>query len=555
MIPVTWLDPVFGSVLAGKLFAVAALAVAFAGASRLASGVPLPLRWAAGAIYAAGPFATTRLAVGHLFVLASMAVLPFALPTLLRPTRDLRRTWLWSTALALTGVLGGVFAVALVAAGSVRRGRRGLVATAVGVAAQAPWLVPGALVYAQGSQIASASPFRPDADGVDGFLALASGHGFWQDGFQVGWGSPLVGAGAAVGIGALAWFGHRRLRHDLPRLATVALACLGVVVASAIDALDPLTDALFRLPGGGAVREVQRILPLFLVWAAPAAAVGAHELGARKRRRGSDLSRVAAVVIGLVLLAPGTWGAGGRIDPVPLPDDWVDVREIVRDRPGTVVALPWFQYLDLDVAGGRRVLNPLPLWLGGDVIAASDPRIPGLEEVRERNDPREEAVAALVAANLGGVAVSGSLAELGVRWVVVLDDGGLVRGRRYGELHTEALVEDPGLRRIVDGDTIELFEVVGWRGAVVAGGDDIRFDPLIGPFASLEPSGEAVYARSGTWGWMRGWRTAHVDARGLIVLPAGSGLVWYWPAVVALSSYIAVIVTSIWCYRRIRTSL
>lgn len=561
MLPLTWLDPVVGSVAVGKAMAVASIAGAFIGATRLARQVGLPWRWAAGAIYALGPFATTRLAVGHLFVLAAMAVLPFAAPTLLRPTRDLRRTFSWAAALALTGFLGGVFAVVLVCVGAVGAARRGSAAVAVTIAAQAPWLVPGALVAIGGPQITGAAGFRPIADGPSGLLALAGGQGFWQSSYQVGWGGWVDALLGAAVLG-LAWHGRRDLAATMPRLGVVASACLGFVAVTSAAALDPLSDFVFAVPGASIVRESHRLLPLYLLWAGPAATLGASRLAARATSRapsGSERSRlgeglsVAGLVVAVLMTSPGVWGAGGQLDTAPLPVGWVAVRDRVIDEPGPVLALPWFQYIDLAEAGDRRVLHPLPLWLGGDVLTSSDPRIPGATGL-ERNDPREGRAGGLVADSLGGEPIADRLVDLGVRWVAVLDGGGLVRGRSYGELHVEALAEDPGLRHVVDTAAIDLFEVVGWRGSVVADdGQAVSFDPVFGPFARLDSGGPAVYARAGSFGWMRGTSAASVDASGQVRLPAGSGWLWYWPAVLSvlalMASFVA-IVANYWAISR-----
>ena len=48
---------------------------------------------AAGVLWAAGPFALTRIGVGHLNVTWAIAVLPWALPRLCRPSDDGARRW------------------------------------------------------------------------------------------------------------------------------------------------------------------------------------------------------------------------------------------------------------------------------------------------------------------------------------------------------------------------------------------------------------------------------------------------------------------------------
>ena len=94
-------------------------------------------RVTAGLLWAAGPFSLTRLGVGHLNLLWVVAVLPWVLPTLARPSVDLRRTFLGSLALAVGGPAAGtlglvVVAVALAVEGTGRR--LGRVVAVVGAA-------------------------------------------------------------------------------------------------------------------------------------------------------------------------------------------------------------------------------------------------------------------------------------------------------------------------------------------------------------------------------------------------------------------------------------
>ena len=114
-VPLTWLSTLLDGALVAKAAMVLVLVLAFAGAHRLAAGAPAVARVAAGLVYAAGPFLATRLAIGHLGTALAAALLPWALPTLLRPGDSLRRTLLWSAALGACGVNGGLLAGAAIA--------------------------------------------------------------------------------------------------------------------------------------------------------------------------------------------------------------------------------------------------------------------------------------------------------------------------------------------------------------------------------------------------------------------------------------------------------
>ncbi len=157
--------------------------------------------------------------------------------------------------------------------------------------------------------------------------------------------------------------GARRPRApDRWRCRAAALAAVAAVIAlaSATPVLDSLYDALSRTPLGQPLRESQRVLPLALVFLAPAAAHGARRIGARAPRPALRGAPAAILAAGLLLvISPWLWGVGGRLDPVDVPASWDEAKELV-DGDGTVLALPWHQYFDLEVADGRRVHHPLP---------------------------------------------------------------------------------------------------------------------------------------------------------------------------------------------------
>jgi hypothetical protein len=237
------------------------------------------------------------------------------------------------------------------------------------------------------------------------------------------------------------------------------------------------------------------------------------------------------------LAVPGLWGAEGQLSPVRVPDEWDDARAQVAREPGTVVALPWAQYYDLNIADGRRVNVVFPLYFGGDVLTASDPDVGA--DANERADPREDEVDLAVLALRAGEPVADRLAELGVRWVVLSHD---IDWQTY-----DGLARDPGLERVVSGPTLELFRVEGWAGAVVTdSGDPVPLDPVVSPFAHLGASGRATVARPGADGWVRGTGPASVTADGLLRLPAGRGPLWYWPTIVVLVADLAVVAALWW---------
>lgn len=570
MLPAAWLSPLVGGDTVGKAMLVATICLAFVGAYRLVVARSVLAAVGAGLVFSLSPFLLTRLAVGHVMIAATMALLPWAYPTLLRPGDRLERTLLWCAALGFTGNYGGMVALVVVAAGLVgTRGRRAGPVLGVWLVAQLPWLVPGLVVYQQGTRLADATGFATVAEGPTGFVSVLAGHGFWNTYHQVGWAESWVVAPLALVLAGLALVGHR----DLPaawRAPAAALAGIGLAVAlvSTVPALRPVMDWLTSNPVGQNVRESQRLLPLYLAWMAPAAGLGAARLGRRlaegRRLRGGDEAGSGAarggpsphpglamvvtalpLALALVLAGPGTWGLGGQLAAVRMPADWEAVRDRVVAEPGTAVVVPWEAYADARLGGVvRHVLNPWPIYLGGDVIVSSDLRT-STEPTAERADPREPRVRTLAAEVADGRAVSDELARLGVRWVVFHRVGGY---RPY-----ESLERDPGLERVVTGTDVFLYRVRDWPGAAVgADGEPVPIEGVVEPLARLDPSGPVTWYRPAARGWLRGTAAAGETETGALALPAGSGPVWFWPSLVVLLADAVTGAAVLWAGVRVR---
>ncbi len=296
--------------------------------------------------------------------------------------------------------------------------------------------------------------------------------------------------------------------------------------------------ALRRSPGpdtayGAAFRDGQRLLTPFLVWAAVATAFGVVRLAAVSARWLEPTIQALPAVVAVVLAAPGLWGINGALEPTTFPSSWAEARAEVDKHPGTVLALPWHEYLSLGFADGRRVLNPVPDYFGGDVLASSDPELGDRRTVEEQGDPRERHV---LPALEDPAHASDGLAKIGVRWVVLL------HAVKKDEAKYGGLADDPGLRRVVRSIPLELFEVRAWRGPVVDNrGRRLPLHNPIQPLADVPPSGRATWARPGLTGWRRGTSSANVTRYGLLGLPPGRGLVWYWPAAVTIAGDLVVI--------------
>lgn len=523
-VPMAWLSTAIDGALVGKLVMVATIAAAFAGAYRLAQGASAPARAAAGVIYAAGPFLATRLAVGHFGTALAAAVLPWALPTLLRPSDDLRRTMLWSAAMGFAGINGGLLALVAVLVGVIaERGRRILSVAAAALIGQLPWLVPGAVVMAQGVSPAGAAAFDTQIDGVVGALRLIGGQGFWLPAFEVGDGNvavPLI----ALGLLLLAIRGQRALPGGWGTRA-MAAAVVGLVIAasSGVPLLDDLYRAIADTAVGLPLREGHRALPLFSIWLVQAAAAGVSRSGPQRDVRGLLLLSASVVLAG-----PALWGFGGRVVPVRLPAEWADARAEIRADPGPVLPLPWSQYIRPDVIDGRLVHHPSPYHLGADVLLPSGR---GTQDVGvERADPRVSATRQAVS-DLNAGAGTRRLTELGVRWIVAV---------KTDEAGIPDLDHEPDLERVVSGATLSLYRI---RDAQPLAVDDlgraVRLEPWAAPLATASGSNNPfTWNRAGDDGWMRGMHPAEVTDDGRLRFERSSGPIWYWPAALALAAHL-----------------
>jgi hypothetical protein len=516
-----WLSTLIGGRGAGLLLFLVCLTAAFAGAAHLARGCARPFRLLAGFLFAFNPFTLTRLVAGHWTVLAALAVLPWALPALLRPGDDLRRTFLWCAAFGVTGFVGGALAACLLGVGLVAdRGRQFAGVALRWAVAQIPWVVPGIIVIAAGPHLASAAEFPTRGEGPLGPLgSVLAGHGFWQASVQVG-GQATTGI-VALGVVflALAVHGMGQLPSTWAKRAAWAAAVgLLIAVASSTPGIRTIYNPLSSTPILEAFRESQKGLALYIAWLAPAAAFGVSRIAGQIPAR-RVIYAALALACALTLDGAGLSGLHNHLEPVEFPAGWRQARDVIQSNPGTTLAFPWHQYLSIHWARNRLMLNPLPDYLGGDVLSSSDPEF-GQSRL-ERADPREPTVIHLLD-DLTPDSLAPALQALNVRWVVLLHE---VDWQAYSEME-----DDPSLEALVRSPELTLYRVRTWVAPLLANGHPVTDHSVFRALHRTESSGPAVLAAPFASGWLRGLRPAHQTPAGLLSLPAGGTLVWYWPA-------------------------
>lgn len=513
-VPLAWLSSFLDGAVVVKGLYLGALAALFVGVWRLAgsgdrrvdAGVALAITWS--------PFTTTRVAVGHLSVVVAMATVAWAAPALFRLDAAARRpTRRLAGLAAFGGLVPGTWTLAVGAAGviggpkSERRSRARQWLWLLPL--QLWWLVPSALFAAAGPHLVGAGGFRPSID-VLAPLELLGGLGFWRIPSQVPgppwW--PLIAA-ALLGAAALGR-SATRTRFGRPWALATTVAAL-VPVAAVLPPCSWLVRRLSDTFVGAPLREAQRWWGLALVLLAPAVAAGVVEFG---RRVGSTraLVPVLPAAAALLLGGNGLWGMHGALAPVSYPAGWAATATALRREPGATLALPWHQYLDVSFAGGRRVLNPLPDYLPGDVVSSTDPEL-GVPQ--EQVDAR--AAPALAALEHPVEAASG-LAALGIRYVVVA---------RLGppDAEVDQLARSSGVTTVYADPDIVLLRI-----------DATATRPVswwFGPFGRLAAGSAPLGVPAGP-GWLLGGRS--VPSSGGLLRPGpGSGVLWYWPGVLVAS--------------------
>lgn len=538
-----WVAVLLGGPATVKLFLVLAIAAAYAGMERLARPASTLARHGAALIYAIGPFAVTRAAVGHLNVLWVIAALPWILPTLLRPSRRPARTFLALSLLAVGGTASAMLGLAIVAVALVVEAERRPIRVAGAAALAAlPWLVPSLVVLFHGASVGGGGTFRTAVDGPAGPGRLLAGSGFWVLGVQVG-GTGLAAAAAGLAVGALALVGLRSLPASWRRAAgLVAAAGLVLAAASAVPGVRAVWDVVAGSSAGAPIREGQRFLLLWLVVALPAAAHGADRLADRASPALVPVAGAVPLVLALVLAAPGIGGAQGALEPRHLPAGWAGAARQVADAPGTTLVLPWHLYYTASFADGRTILNPGPDVLGGDTISSFDPEVGGGQE---QIDPRYLEAARILEGYRNDRPGADRLAALGVRWVFVPQEfDWAVAGA--------ALADDPGLRPVSVGDGVLLYEVRRWRGPLrTPDGGSARVGGSIAPLRSAPASG-GTWSFPGTGGWLRGTDAVPVTDLGLLAVPAGDGPLWFWPSTLILAGNAATLAGVVVAVRRLR---
>ncbi|HET7763251.1 MAG TPA: hypothetical protein VFL46_12880, partial [Phycicoccus sp.] len=171
---------------------------------------------------------------------------------------------------------------------------------------------------------------------------------------------PVVAVAVTIGAAAavLALGQALRRRRAVPLLLPGALG-LALAVLSALDPAGVWTRVVTDVPGGGLLRDAQKLVAPVVVVVAAGTGVLAVRLAARRPAGPAGAVLVAALPV--LCLPSLAWGVGGRLAAVEVP---ADVRgaatQLSSAPPGAVGLLPWSQYRRYAWNGDRISLTLAP---------------------------------------------------------------------------------------------------------------------------------------------------------------------------------------------------
>jgi hypothetical protein len=430
-------------------------------------------------LFVINPFVYDRMVAGQLVFLLAYAAMPWALPSLTNlALRGTRRTLLtaaaWAAGITVVDVhIGGmvilltVLALVFSPAAPSAKAMLVLVTVAIVAAVNLYWLLPS-LLAGEGARLGSGdflayAPRPRSARILPHVLAL---HGFWRLEFptplsldRVRFLASFIPLVVAAGYGVIRALDSAAWRRAAATLGTAFLVAIVLAMGRSFPPTEPMARLLFeRVPGYGIYREPQKWVAVLSLSYAVFAAVGFDSVARVLERRKRVLRHVVAVAVVLPLVATSVmlWGFGGRVHNSQFPDDWTRAEELIKGRPGNVMAMPWNLYQPTSFAGERTIANPSPHFFSLPTLISDDAQL-YVRDDTPPPDPRDEYVRAVVNRR-GEIRYFGHLvAPLGVRYVVLAN---IADYRTYQWLHRQ-----DDLMPLHTGEELTLFENEAWPGS------------------------------------------------------------------------------------------
>ena len=391
---------VFGSIIPVIIFfPIASIAI-----GRLIPGQKIG-KLAGALLYCVNPFVYDRIFVGHLGLLLGYALIPFAFLSLLFVGSSVRRfngikLGIWWTALIgcsphflwIFGIPLGLYLVFNLTTWKVAKS----LLVAVGfVVLTNLYIVIDARSGGIGQRIGinNLIAYRTLPDPHLGLIANVVGlYGFWRLGpalakdLITGWPLILFAILVVAGSGFYGAISGRPLISDRNwtiRNAIFILLCGILGIFLAMGDQGP-TGSVFRfayihVPFFTVMREPQKFLILWSMVLALGFGMGVEKLklalGDGKLQK---LVFIVVLALPLIYQPLMFWGLSGQVQTSHYPKSWYSVRSTIRGRQGTLLALPWHEYLAFPFTGHRVIANPAGQFFGGDVIVGGNVELPNI---------------------------------------------------------------------------------------------------------------------------------------------------------------------------------
>lgn len=468
ILPLELIEQLLGKLLPGwllqKLFLVSILFLAGIGAHRL---IPLSGlgKYYAGLLYMINPFTYVRFLAGYWALLASYAIIPFAIKAFMEllescsyesasnKRRKAIKVALLSTLVGLTQLQGLfllflafliILILRLVAqrheqANITETGKYIGLSTGVFLALNLYWLVPllampeTLLHQFSSSDVFLFAPKPTFRLGI--LLNLASMHGFWSGGYTYAtdlfpfWWLFLLPILFVAAYGFISNYSDKRVRW-----LVISFTVIGVVgFLLAVGAASPLTRPIFdwlwdHFLFFRGFRDSQKFLILLCLGYAYLGGLGVNSLAVTQSARSWTGGKVAAVLFTLLVLVYSfpMFGFLQQLKPTFFPQPWHEVETyLARDEDDfNVLFLPWHQYMDYSWLPNKykRMVNPSHYFFTKPTIAGDNMEAGGIYS--QSTNPISKYVELLLnKARFQGINNLGELlAPINVKYVILVHE-------------------------------------------------------------------------------------------------------------------------------------
>jgi hypothetical protein len=443
--------------------------------SRLIQG-PLVAVIAAGLAYVICPVMYQRLWVGHIGFLFGYALLPAAAASIINCTKaeGLRRLApaLWITLLAAFSVhflwiTAPLLVGTLVVHSSRVRNAITVFAVCAGLLITSVYLIPGSSESPAPFSVSNSdlSAYATVPQGVLGlYPAVASLYGFWRDepDLPIDHAMPwllFASVFALIAIaGVVTTLKSTGDRRKLVHLAIAAGAGFFLALGTK-GPTGPLFQFLFdHLLGFQVMREPQKFVALLALFYAYAFGLGVQVLWSNAKNTGGKGVAVAALGVPLLLTPSLFNGLSGGARPHSYPESWYQADRLMGDGDGSVLFLPWHQYMDLRFADDRRIGTPAGAFFQRHVVLGDNVELPNLESAS--NSPRSGYLQYLYGLGYQFSVMGRAVAPLGIQYIAVDHSADW---RQYGWLD-----QQQDLRKVVDAPDFQLYENLAYTGPASA---------------------------------------------------------------------------------------